>query len=42
MANPKGVPSPKHPKAMFLTRPKGNAVLSMLTAVGKHIATPIP
>ena len=42
IANPKGDPNPRNPKAMFLALPPGNAVLSMLTEVGKHMEMPIP
>ena len=42
IAKPKGVPNPRHPKAMFLALPLGKAALNMLTEVGKHMEMPIP
>ena len=42
IANPKGVPKPRQPNAIFRILPLGNAALRMLTEVGKHMDIPIP
>lgn len=39
---PNGWESPRHPNAIFLTRPFGKELVRMLKDVGKHIETAIP
>ena len=42
IAKPNGVPSPRQPKATLRVLPFGKAALNILTALGKHNATPSP